>query len=336
MTNYRFGQSAIMPRDKPFYWEVDGKTYLLRHSLNDAGEITMSVDLADRTSHQMHDAPPRRRPAHITHDIDDESAYDENGIIKDGHSIRVKLQEMRDANRNSAPLVINSGMRLDKEFYLDGTPKNRDDERRQRKTAYRDPYGREGGTFEEEDAAYAAHRPHFVDADRSASENARAQLIRDTASAWRSPEQKAQNETSVSDACPAGTDPREWAFDQYVRDTQNAWRPRDTLNPQQSVGQQTRAIPETLPAGAYAAVGTGPAEGDRITFNGRPAKLVRRGNFLYPEFIPTGPTRSSETVNPDVSPSRPSDHAVVGDRSAIDAAWRELQERTNSAWQNGG
>jgi hypothetical protein len=89
---------------------------------------------------------------------------------------------------------------------------------------------------------------------------------------------------------------------------------------------QTRAVPDR-PDGAYAPVGVGANEGDVVTVNGRPARLVKRGNFLYPEFIETGPSRSSETINPN------SDHAMVGDRSLQDAAWHEMCAAQREMWK---
>jgi hypothetical protein len=131
--NYRFGESVQMPTDRPFHWVVDGRTYLLTHTLGNDGEIRMAVDIDDRSSRRpMQDA---RRSPHIQHDLDDLDALDPvTGLLRDGHALRVRLQEMRD-NRGTGPLVINSGLHLDRIFNPDGTLRNRDAEpRKQRKT----------------------------------------------------------------------------------------------------------------------------------------------------------------------------------------------------------
>jgi hypothetical protein len=237
---------------------------------------------------------------------------------------------MRDANRTNAPLIINSGMRLDREFFPDGTPKNPGDgpeTRKRRKTVYRDPYGREGGTFEESDAVH--HRPHFGDADRSASETARAQLISDTASAWRSPESNQHVADSVSDASPpAGVSASEWARHQRMLQDAEAWRtptPTFDAGPEVAPWSKTRAVPDR-PQGAWGPAGFAAKAGDPCTKDGAPGVLRERDGWLYCELTRLGPSRSSETV--------PVDRAtIVGDRSAQDAAWRELQERTNSEWR---
>lgn len=50
MTNYKFGESAVMPEGKPFRLSIEGvdTEYELVHRIDDAGRIHMAVDRADR------------------------------------------------------------------------------------------------------------------------------------------------------------------------------------------------------------------------------------------------------------------------------------------------
>lgn len=230
--------------------------------------------------------------------------------LPDGAILHVPAQEMRDsATRFGGPLIINSGMRLDREFYPDGTPKNVGDEpeaRRRRKVQYRTAEGFEGGTYEEGDAAYASHRPGFRDANRSASETARAQLINDTANAWRSPETLSRAGTTFSDAPPAGVDPREFAWAQNVRATADAWRtPPVALDANGSeVAATTRAMPNR-PKDAWGPAGYGAKAGDPCMSNAGEAGVLEEANgWLYCRVSRLGPTRSGKQSAGDVPVTR--------------------------------
>src|ERR1700674_1774718 len=72
------------------------------------------------------------------HDATDATAYDENGILRDGHTIRVKMTEMRDAappRQVTAPIavprVIGGNAEVQKEllrhFHRDGSKRRRRD-----------------------------------------------------------------------------------------------------------------------------------------------------------------------------------------------------------------
>jgi hypothetical protein len=288
-TSYRFGEEAVMPENQPFRLSIVGvpDQYTLRHRIGDDGKIRMSVDRVDQASvadrRSMHDA---RRAPHVIHDEGDNDALDPiTGLIRDGHGIRVKLA---DANRNS-PLVITTGIDWGRDdFNRDGTLKrrnHRDDNpqsRRRRKVQARDPMGREACTYEEETDD---HRPghRFGDAaGRATVDAAYTSYVEDLTTAWMSPEQRAQN---VSDAqrgtAHAQLDGTMSARDAYVAETINAWRPKDA---DLVTGAPTQAV-ETMPAGAYIKVGLGANEGDTVTWNGAPAILRRRGNWLFPEVI---------------------------------------------------
>jgi hypothetical protein len=86
-----------------------------------------------------------------------------------------------------------------------------------------------------------------------------------------------------------------------------------------------------MPAGAYCKVGLRAVEGDVVSWNGSPARLVKRGDWLFAVPIDVGPTRVGRSSG-GAPPTRNSDTAI-GDRSVVDAAWRELQEATCNAWR---
>lgn len=110
-----------------------------------------------------------------------------------------------------------------------------------------------------------------------------------------------------------------------IRDTANAWRTCDGA-PDPQTGAQTQAV-ETMPAGAYIKVGLGANEGDTITWNGAPAILRRRGNWLFPEVINVGPTRATQT-------NRGADSMTADQAQAVrDAAYLEYCQRTSEEWR---
>ena len=70
--------------------------------------------------------PYTRRRDPVILDADNPLLYDEAGILKDGHGFRVPMNLMDAAPRRSdTGLVITTGLRLDKQFYRDGTAKPR-------------------------------------------------------------------------------------------------------------------------------------------------------------------------------------------------------------------
>jgi hypothetical protein len=336
MDLHQYGEFARMPDDgKPFHLACEGcnTVYDLRFK-NDGDTTHMAVDINPDETRQLADARASRHFMHDTGPASGRSAphrgdssmpvarkrftvADAPDILPDGAVLHVPAQEMRDSARRfggTGPLVINSGMRLDRFYFPDGTPKNSGDEpepRRRRKT-----YGREGGRFEESD-----HRPHFADADRSASERARAERMALDAQAWMSPEQRAQNvsdaQRATADAPPAGVDARAWARELTRRETQDAWKTAPL-----GTGVLTQAM-ESLPPGRFpmsAGVGT------ICDLNGEQGTLQPDGSgYLVCKVTRrVGPTRVE-----------PTNRGATGDRAAVDRAWEELQEATRSAWQRG-
>jgi hypothetical protein len=82
----------------------------------------------------------------------------------------------------------------------------------------------------------------------------------------------------------------------------------------------------TMPAGAYAPTGFGAHAGDICTKDGVPGNLVERDGFLFCQVTPVGATRSGTSRG----------DAVVGDRSAQDAAWRQMVEDQQNEWRKQG
>jgi hypothetical protein len=259
---------------------------------------------------------------HVQHDLDDDSAYDERGILRDGHAIRVPMREMRDANRSNAPVVITTGLRLDREFYPDGTPRYRRDDdpqpRRRRKVQQTDP------TVTEDD-----HRPghRFGDAaGRATVDAAYNEMVADLTSAWMSAEQRAQNASDAQRVTADGVSPR----DQYIRSMQDAWRTPpvvfDANGPE--VAATTRAVPDR-PQGAWGPAGFAAKAGDPCTSNGAPGVRREKDGWLYCELTPVGPTRSSETVNPGDSMTVD----IAAAQKIRDAAYAEYVQRISQEWR---
>jgi hypothetical protein len=108
----------------------------------------------------------------------------------------------------------------------------------------------------------------------------------------------------------------EWQRELGIREMSNAWR------------QDATAV-TVPPAGAYCQAGVGANEGDIVTWNGAPARLVKRGNWLFPVVHQQGPTRSG-TSSGDAVP-RTMDGATA--QKIKDAAWLEMVERVSNEWR---
>jgi hypothetical protein len=154
---------------------------------------------------------PRRRYPPIRHEYGDVTALDENGLLRDGHSLRVP-REMMDSKppppRAPEVMTIRTSLpwrgpgSLREHFYEDGSPKPR------RRTVERDPMGREAATFEEEDdvadaavraafadqATFGAYRPGFRSAGGTMDARDRAYhaMVSDLQTQWMSDAQRQQ------------------------------------------------------------------------------------------------------------------------------------------------
>jgi hypothetical protein len=321
MSKYTYGQEALMPQGKPFRLAIEGvdREFELVHRIDDEGQIRMSLDVADTSRRRsMQDV---RRPPHIQHDIDDDTAYDEHGALLDGHSVRVPMREMRDANRNE-PLIINTPFNLRREFHADGTPRNRRDGS-SRRSRQADP------TITQADD----HKPGFRLGDGRATVDAKVaaynEMVSDLQTAWMSPEQRARNTSVTADAAPpAGISAADFARFQMIQEMSDAWRPRDA-DPNglsTSTGASTRATASVPPVGAYCPAGFGAKPGDPCVFEGSPVgKLVERDGWLFCEFTPLGPTRPDST----------SDRTMTADQAQAikDQAYKEMCDDLVNAWK---
>jgi hypothetical protein len=151
-------------------------------------------------------------------------------------------------------------------------------------------------------------------------------MILDQANAWRSPQTMSQPETRLSDAAPpAGVSASEWARHQRMIEDSNAWRTPPVQDaPGPEVAATTQAM-QSLPPGRFP---MSAGVGSPCDLNGERGTLQPDGSgYLVCKVTRrVGPTRSSE-------PARGTDSAITGDRSAQDAAWREMVEAQQNAWR---
>jgi hypothetical protein len=264
---------------------------------------------------------------YIATDADDPTAYDENGFLRDGFKIRVPI-EMMDSTLPlqrvaTVPRNISTGLRgkdsLDNYFFPDGSPKPARTPRPER-------------TQQVVDAnQFNDHRPGFRDAasvrgviaaDGEALKNAAYnEMCHDLQDAWKPDYLRAADARLTADAgCPAGVDPRDFAYRQMCTDLQDAWKVPPVFD---------AAAVETPPVGAYCKAGVGAKEGDIVTWNGAPARLVKRGDRLFPEVHQQGPTRSG-TSSGDAVP-RTMDAATA--QRIKDTAYEAMVTDISNAWR---
>jgi hypothetical protein len=296
--SYRYGESALMPQDTPFILAIEGvdTKFELVHHLDAAGNIHMSVDVADETNRQRSSRVTVRDQQRRRAVDDDEGDFDPHtGLLRDGRRIRVPMTAMDGRGTPSDPLVINTGLDLGKQFHADGSPRFRRDAepRRSRKTQQAD------ATLTDN------HRPHFADTDRSASEQARQQRIIEDSNAWRGPQAALPAAVTADAARPAGISDSDWAREQGIREMSDAWKPRDA------------AVPKVLPVGAWP--DTIQTEGASCSVDGALGTWTRGSDgHLYCKPKPMPTTRSD----------------AVGTKQAVDDAWNALQEETRNAWRS--
>jgi hypothetical protein len=127
---------------------------------------------------------------------------------------------------------------------------------------------------------------------------------------------------------PAGVSPR----DQYIRLTADAWKtPPVMLDAGLETGAPTRAM-ETVPAGAYCKVGLGANENDVVSWNGSPARLVKRGGWLFPVPIDVGATRSGRSSG-GAPPTR--NDSMTADQAQVvrNQAYQQYCSDLENAWR---
>jgi hypothetical protein len=250
--------------------------------------------------------------------IADDDDFDENGILKDGRSIRVRMTMM------------------------DAAPEVRRAERRDARRTARDARRAAASTSDPVKIAEA------VTITRMAMDSGLVDLYSDHKPGWRLPVaddldtskrrrsavvvEHTKKGHTVSVSTVEESNDGMSARDAYILEMCDAWKTPaqrlDANGPEVAPWSKTRAIP-TRPDGAYAPVGLGAKEGDTITWNGSPARLVKRGNWLFPEVINPGPTRSSETVNPGDSMTVD----IAAAQKIRDAAYAEYVQRMSQEWR---
>jgi hypothetical protein len=199
------------------------------------------------------------------------------------------------------------------------------------------------------DAQYGgSHRPGFRFADTAggttndARTDAYNQYCADLQNQWKTPERMAadtadQAKRVTSDAArPQDVSETDWARAQmiagdgalayhqkHVRDNrfwQQEIEPPKIDDASVAREQRDRELAdawkavdapavETPPVGAYCKAGVGANEGDIVTWNGAPARLEKRGDWLFPVVHQQGATRSGASAG----------DAVPTSRSALDA-----------------
>jgi hypothetical protein len=212
----------------------------------------------------------------------------------------------------TAPRNIVTGLRLDKEFYPDGSPRPARTPRTPRTSvADADPFIGNKPGFRD-----AAAVRGVTDAGQAAKDAAYSEMCRDLQDAWKPDHQRAADARQVTAdaACPAGVDPRDFAYHQRCLQDSEAWRTPPTVFDAAAVS--------TPPSGAFAPTGYGARAGDVCSLNGAPGNLVERDGWLFCEVTPVGATRSGTS----------SGDALTG-RALVDSEWHALQERTQNAWR---
>jgi hypothetical protein len=231
--------------------------------------------------------PTPKRREYVAADVNDANAYDERGILRDGFKIRIPI-EMMDSKlpierMNSAlprraaagPLVIETGLGLDKHYYPDGTEKPPRTPRI--RIADADPYSGNKPGFRDAAAARAT-----VDAGQAAKDSAYSQMCQDLTTAWMPDHLRAADARRVTaDARPHGVSDAEWARAEGIRQMCDAWRTQDAPGVQ------------NLPAGRYP---LSAGEGNPCSIDGVAGTLQREGEYLVCRA--KAPAKSSSQVKP--------------------------------------
>jgi hypothetical protein len=289
---------------------------------------------------------------YIDADVNDPAAYEERDgkkILKDGYRVRIPVELMDStlplqrmgvvpAQRQAAvetPMAIGTSYRnspLRHIYHRDGTLKSRD------RTAVAATAPQKLADAVMSDVmSNASHKPGFryaatdgTTTDANDAVSAYNTYVQEMNDAWKSPERRTLD---ARDAVRAAAEPSKPA--DYVERFPGEWQRQiasDELvavsnkpSPGSRWGEDEAAV-ETPPDGAYCKAGVGAKEGDVVTWNGAPARLVKRGDWLFPEVHQQGPTRSGTS----------SGDAAVGDRSLQDAAYREMVERISNEWRAQG
>jgi hypothetical protein len=254
--------------------------------------------------------------------------FDENGVLKDGHSIRVRMtmmdhQPLTRAARRARQAAASSTVDAAKVTEAVIVTRRLMD----------------SGAVD----IFADHKPGFRYADQSPDADfgtgysdpgpggdlpplGRARRTRRARTQRYDPEgrEAGSSVTEESDA----VSPR----DAYIRMTADAWKTQaPTFDAGTDTGSRTRVMPN-WPEGAYLPVGFGASDGDVVTWNGAPAILRRRGDYLFPETIDVGATRSGQSSG-GAPPTRTDSMDAAQAQTIRDAAYQQYCTELESAWR---
>jgi hypothetical protein len=266
---------------------------------------------------------PHRARQFITADWDDPAAFD-NGVLRDGHKVRVPMNMMDSAplrQSSTAPLVISRQSVVDEKIrrqYDEIISARATDASRKRRV--RDQ-SRETVSVSLEDA-HSGHRPGFRndDAARSASEQAYSEMCRDLQDEWKSPERRLADARSLTvDAPPAGVSAAEFERARMIQDVCSAW--------------QDAPAPKLAPFGAYP-VGFNPKAGDQCSQDGAKGVLVERNGYLYCQVEPMPSARSGTSSGSDalLRNTRNNMSAADGERLKSEA-WNQMVSDLENSWR---
>jgi hypothetical protein len=265
----------------------------------------------------LQDAVPPSRREYITVDEGNPAAYGPDGLLRDGYKIRIPIT-MMDASlplqrMGAVPLNIVTGLRLDKEFYPDGSRRPAPTPRTP--VVDVDPFIGNKPGFRDAAAVRAN-----TDAGQAAKDSAYSEMCRDLQDAWKPDHLRAADarRTTADAVRPLGVTNAEWARAEGIRQMCDAWRSQDA------------PAAQILPLGAVPKhIGTVKA-GDACTLDGAPGVYVDGGDGnLYCRTRPMHSTRSG-TSSGDAVP-RIMDAATA--QKIKDAAYNEMVTDISNAWR---
>jgi hypothetical protein len=367
-TQYRSGETVTVPTDgRPYQMRCGDTVYSLHHTVDDSGNVRMQVHVDPgeterlRQPEDAHANPrdptwmtntePRRAtpmsPGDRYATDDDGEIFDEHGIIRDGKKFRVPAQLMDSAPRRLAPLVITTGLRLDKEFFLDGTRKS---EFLDRTSPPRGARARKPVPQSVADAAVAAaladannpHKPGWRGLDWRTADAAPTNDVTDAYNdyvsrlqdEWKSPERRAQDLRDAQRVDPPPPDGT-WTPAQWARELTTREIVADSMRPSPGTwwgdGENTQAPQGIWPVGGTPVHLTNAKENDQCCVDGGIGHLVNRDGVLFCELAPM--------AQPRVPSSNPSTDSVPRTMDAAtaqrikDEAWNAYVQDISNAWR---
>jgi hypothetical protein len=250
-------------------------------------QILDSAPPAPRKAQQMRTSTRRRRILDENRD-----ALDENGILKDGHSIRVSMMDA-EASRGARRFTITDSDKIAEAIAIT-------------KAAMKgtgtaaDPYIINTGATQFSDAQLALHKPGYryrFNDDTVTTEEEHHHTRRKRKTIYRDSEGREAGTAETGDAI----NETEKAYSEMLDHLHNGWKTPPATDAGVGYaangyeGMPTRAIP-TMPAGAYP---LSAGEGNLCSKDGSPGRLKRVGEWLVCETTPVGATRADSAPRVD-------------------------------------